>query len=349
MDVTKNQHNFTVEEITLVSNTLAKFPTNSQVAVARIVDANADFCGARKADKKVEMIDNRYAVFDIGSIAKTFTTAMLANQVVEQTLSFDDEISQILGFLLKTNAKITLKQLANHTSGLPRIPSDLFWELLFKDKSNPYANYDQSRLQNYLQHKLKLNKQGKFAYSNLGVGLLSHVLTQINNQSYETLLQRIICQPLGLQQITTLRTNVSKHLVQGQNTKGNPVPYWDLGALLGAGGIYSSVLDLAKYIIHNINDVSPEFALQRRETAKVNKQIAIGLGWFIAQKEKGSKTLYFHDGGTSGFTSIAFMNVESRCGIVILSNISGNHILKAGHLPKLAQHLYKNIGIDEPS
>lgn len=348
MEASITPSHFDTNEVKLIHDTLVKFPTNSQLAIVRIVDNRSQFYGAIKIDTQVEHIDNRHAVFDIGSIAKTFTSAILAQQVVERKLSLNDEVSEILGFRFKNNAKITLRQLANHTSGLPRIPSDLFWELFFKNKDNPYANYDQSRLKSYLQRKLKIKNQNKFGYSNLGAGLLGFVLSEVNKVSYESMLQKVICEPLGLNQITTLRENVGTNLVQGLNTKGMSVPHWDLAALLGAGGIYSSIFDFAKYIIHNINDTNSGFELQREQTATVNKQMGIGLGWFIAKKDDDN-TLYFHDGGTSGFTSIAFMNVKARSGIAILSNISAHHVLKRAYLPKLAQKLYRNIGVDEVS
>lgn len=349
MDVSLMPNNFNSDEVKLIHNMLAKFPNNSQLATVRIVDNQPQFYGAIKNDEQVEHIDNRFAVFDIGSITKTFTSAMLAEHVVEQKLSLNDEVSEILGFRFKSNTKITLKQLANHTSGLSRIPSDLFWDLLFKNKDNPNANYDQSRLKTYLQHKLKIKNQDEFGYSNLGAGLLGLVLSEVNKLPYESILQKVICDPLGLHQLTTSRGTAGTNLVQGLDPKGMPVPYWDFGALLGAGGIYSSIFDLAKYIIHNINDTTPSFELQRRQTATVNKQMGIGLGWFIAKKQNQDNTLYFHDGGTNGFTSIALMNVKARTGIAILSNISAYHVLKRGYLPKLVQKLYRNIGVVEAS
>ncbi|RVT45570.1 class A beta-lactamase-related serine hydrolase [Rheinheimera sediminis] len=341
MEASITPDHFGADEVKFIHGTLAKFPTNSQLAMVRIVDNQPQFYGAIKNNTQVEYIDNRYAVFDIGSIAKTFTSAILAQQVVERKLSLNDEVSEILGFQFNNNTKITLKQLANHTSGLSRIPSDLFWELFFKNKDNPYANYDQSRLKEYLQQKLKIKNQDKFSYSNLGAGLLGFVLSEVNKVSYESMLQKAICEPLGLKQITTSRENAGSNLVQGLNTKGIPVPHWDLGALLGAGGIYSSIFDLAKYIIHNINDTNSGFELQREKTATVNKQMGIGLGWFIAKKQNSDNTIYFHDGGTNGFTSIVFMNIQTRSGIAILSNISANHVLKRGCLPQLAQKLYR--------
>jgi len=349
MEASITPNHFDADEVKLIHNTLAKFPANSQLAIVRIVDNRPQFYGTIKNNTQVERIDNRHSVFDIGSITKIFTSAMLAQHVVERKLSLSDEVSEILGFRFKNNTKITLKQLANHTSGLSRLPSDLFWELFFKNKDNPYANYGPSRLRAYLQHKLKIKNQEQFGYSNLGAGLLGFVLSEVNKAPYESMLQNVICEPLGLNQITTLRENAGTNLVQGLNTKGIPVPHWDLGALLGAGGIYSSIFDLAKYIIHNINDTNPCFELQREKTAAVNKQMGIGLGWFIAKKQNQDDTLYFHDGGTNGFTSIAFMNVKARTGIAILSNISAYHLLKRAYLPKLAQKLYRNIRVDEAS
>jgi CubicO group peptidase (beta-lactamase class C family) len=82
--------------------------------------------------------------------------------------------------------------------------------------------------------------------------------------------------------------------------------------------------------------------LQRKETEVVNKKMSVGLGWLIGKKTEQKDDIHFHDGGSGGFTSLFWMNVNSRTAVVILSNISPFHIIKATTLPKLARLLYRN-------
>lgn len=331
---------FNTDEIKLVHSTIAKFPEKTSLAIVRIIDGQPQFYGAIKSNNFVEQIDNRDSIYDIGSIAKTFTSAILAQQIVDQKLSVHQDVSELLGYPFNNGASLNLLQLANHTSGLPRIPPNLFWALLFKNKANPYQHYDQGKLESYLQKQLKLKRPGQFIYSNLGVGILATALCSFTGYSYEQLLQQLICKPFGLNQVTTSREKVKNSLIQGLSTKGVVVPYWDLGAFLGAGGVYASISDLATYMLANINRASPIFVLQQQRTASIDKHMGIGLGWFIVKKQNRDKTVYFHDGGTGGFTSICLMNADEKKGVAILSNISAEHFVKRSLLPKLAQDLY---------
>jgi CubicO group peptidase (beta-lactamase class C family) len=342
MDYFMSKNSFSENDINQVHLTLAKFPVNSQIAIAKVIYGKAYFYGAIKHRDIVSACENRFAVFDIGSIAKTFTTAMLAKLAVNQRLSLHTQISTILGVPLKNDAKITLLQLANHTSGLPRIPLSLMWDALFKDKENPYVKYNEDRLYKYLSRKVKLRKQGQFNYSNTGMGLLGLALSKSCGKEYEELLQELVCRRLGLHQTTTVRKNIESNLVQGLGTNGKPVGFWDMGAFLGAGGIYTSANDLANYVMEHLSEQNDFLNLQRDSTALIDKRNEIGLGW-VLEKSESNKTYHFHDGASSGFSSVVGMNVKDKIGIVILSNISGFHLLKSGYLSKLERAIYSNI------
>ncbi|GAA5520234.1 hypothetical protein Asal01_00165 [Fodinibius salicampi] len=84
--------------------------------------------------------------------------------------------------------------------GLPRSPSGFIRELLWH-MDNPYKDYDEEKLRNYMSNKMESeNERGKvFQYSNIGAGILGYVLTQFEDQSYEEMLQQVIFQPLDMQ------------------------------------------------------------------------------------------------------------------------------------------------------
>ena len=333
---------FSQTEIEQIHKTLARFPMGSQLAIARVVSGSPTFYGATKESNGVKFTDNCCSVFDIGSVAKVFTSAILAKLIENKALNLDDSVFDILTSTHHSDTRITLKQLANHTSGLPRIPPKLWRNMFNKKRHNPYAEFDQQKLHSYLRSKIKLNKQGKFGYSNLGAGLLGHSLSVFVERPYESILQDNICQPLGLLSTTTVRESIKDNLVVGLDKKGNPVPYWDLGALLGAGGIYSCVSDLAHFAIANMDEANSFLTLQRKETEVINKKMSVGLGWLIGKQAEPKDDIHFHDGGSGGFTSLIRMNVHSKTAVVILSNISPFHIIKVTAIPKLARTLYRN-------
>jgi len=87
-------------------------------------------------------------IFEIGSITKVFTSLLLAQAVTEQKAKLETKISEVLGPEMKYEdarvGAITLKQLATHTSGLPRLPANLAEG---SDPNDPYASYDEKRLE----------------------------------------------------------------------------------------------------------------------------------------------------------------------------------------------------------
>ena len=337
---------FNKEEINIIHVVLNKFPANTQVSLAKIINGQPHFYGAIKRDGIINLVSNTDAIFDIGSVAKIFTSAILAQNVLSGKISLDDNIDQYLGLKLNNNSSVSFKQLATHTSGLPRLPPGLFWEALFKNSDNPYKDYSEARLLEFLQYKLKPKKIGTLKYSNLGVGLLGYILSQINECSYEDLIQDFLCKPLQLNCTTTKRKKVKGPLVMGQNKKGKEVPFWQLNALTGAGGIYSSVSDLVKLIVANFDESNPAFALQHQVNHQVNAKLSVALGWFSVGQQTAEHSPYlWHNGGTAGFSSQVLMDVKNKNGLVLLSNISAMHLIKGRLIGNLAKELFENIKV----
>lgn len=300
------------------------FPNNTQLAIAIIMDGRTNFYGIKRENDTIISIDNRGSVFEIGSISKVFTATLLADLVVNQRLDLDDNINDYLKWPLKGDVELTFKQLSNHTSGLPRLPTNLLLDSV--DMQNPYKDYDEKRLKQYMTEELQLNQNPgeKFEYSNLGVGLLGFVLSEIDTTTYENLLQNKICTQYHMNHTTTDRNKIGDKLVIGLDPNGNETPNWDLNVLVGAGGIISSVTDLSKFAEAQFNDSDRVLALTRKSTftAHPNK-VDIGLGWSI-KTDLGEKS-FSHNGGTGGYRSFLEIDMENENGVIILSNISAVH------------------------
>src|SRR5215468_7771934 len=89
----------------------------------------------------------------------------------------------------------TLKDLSTHTSGLPRLPTNMSP----KDPANPYADYSVEQMYQFLSgYVLTRDIGAKYEYSNLGGGLLGHVLARRAGMDYEALLRTRVTGPLGL-------------------------------------------------------------------------------------------------------------------------------------------------------
>src|SRR5699024_777521 len=124
----------------------------------------------------------------------------LARMVLQHKVALDDPINMYLPDSLHIPSyqgqKITLEELATHTSGLPRMPSNFF---ATQNPLNPYVHYAVHDLYEFLdQYKLTKVPGTHFQYSNLGVGLLGTILAHAAGLTYTQLLQKYITQPLQM-------------------------------------------------------------------------------------------------------------------------------------------------------
>lgn len=301
------------------------FPDNTQMAFAFIRNGQMDHYGTLRRNDTLITVENKDKAFEIGSITKVFATTVLANYVVDGELSLDDKINQHFGFPFNDGLDFTFRELANHTSGLPSLPSNIRLSALLSPK-NPYKNYDGEKLEEYLKEEVSLEyKKGeKSSYSNLGMGLLSYTLTRYSQKTFGQLTKEKIFDKYGMSHSTTEKEMIGDVLVKGLDEKGRPTPNWEPGALIGAGGIYSTTKDLAKFALAQMDSTHKELALTRTKTFQENEFRDVGLGWFIINRKNGNKW-YWHNGGTGGYSTSMVIDVENKNGVIILANISSYH------------------------
>jgi serine-type D-Ala-D-Ala carboxypeptidase/endopeptidase len=267
------------------------------------------------------------SVFEIGSITKVFTALLLADMVRRGEVSLDDPVSKFLpeGVTMpsREGKPITLGQLSSQTSGLPRLPGNL----RPADALNPYADYTVAQLYEFLGgHQLRRDPGTQFEYSNLGVGLLGHVLALRAGMSYEDLVRQRILQPLGMEHTGITLTPVMRaRMVAGHNLAGDTVPLWDLPTLAGAGALRSSMADMLRFAQAAVRPDGPlqeafSMSLQPRTPAG-SLQAMIGLGWL--RFATGSDTIAMHNGGTGGFRTFIGLQPSAGRAVVLLTNTGG--------------------------
>jgi serine-type D-Ala-D-Ala carboxypeptidase/endopeptidase len=301
--------------------------TNQSIVVA-IVDKNgtrfvsrgkaAQAVNAKKADKNT--------VFEIGSITKVFTGTLLAEAVKRGEVRLDEPISVYLPSKVKTptrgGKKITLIDLATHSSGLPRLPDNL----APKNLQNPYADYTLAQMYDFLSsYQLTRDIGAKYEYSNFGLGLLGHILSLRAGTSYENLVKTRILKPLAMNETTiTLSPTLQARMAQGYDENGEPIVNWDLPTLAGAGALRSTAQDMAKFVAANAgllkSDLSGVFEVAQQPRRTAGEKMKIGLAWQILPLPTGDIVL--HNGGTGGFRSFAGFSVARKVGIVVLTNSS---------------------------
>jgi D-alanyl-D-alanine-carboxypeptidase/D-alanyl-D-alanine-endopeptidase len=273
-------------------------------------------------------------VFEIGSVTKVFTSTLLADMAHRGLVSIDDPVNKFLPADIEplqcAGREMRLVDLATHTSGLPRMPSN--WSP--QDINDPYADYTSENLHAFLKGHAQpslakaLGKsltdlfsakpKQNWEYSNLGVGLLGHLLERKAEKPYEELLLERICRPLEMHSTRlTLDDSLKARLIPGHDADGSPNPNWKFACLAPCGGLHSTVNDLLKFVAAHLEltdtPLKPAIDLATKPHFTVNPKLDMGLNWLLRKPEP-----VFHNGMTGGYNSFVAYSKPRKLGVVVL-------------------------------
>ena len=269
-------------------------------------------------------------VFDVASISKTFVAIILVDMVNQGLVNLNDPIEKYLPVDNVTvpsynGHKITLENLATHTSGLPDFPTG--W---IRNHS-----YTTQQVYDFVSNATLSSKPGtKANYSDIGMGLLGHILSLRAGVSFDQLVKDRILNVLAMDS-TGMRMNTSgisvpediKSRYATGHIAGKEVNLEFIPETIeSAGAMYSSTNDLLKYLSANIgliqtkiNDSIQETHLIRHSFGQTseNKSLKdyIGLGWTVTTDF--GKEVIWHTGSIDGYTSIIGFNPSKQIGLVI--------------------------------
>ncbi|MEU0433379.1 serine hydrolase domain-containing protein [Streptomyces sp. NPDC006290] len=189
----------------------------------------------------------------IASTAKAFSGAVALGLVDRGVLSLDDTIGRRLPSLPRKWHAVTLRQLLNHTSGLPDYTQDP--EFLQIVTADPRHHFDSRRLLDYVADEPLLFRPGsQYKYSNsdnIAVALMAEAAT---GERYEQLLRGLVYRPLGLRDTSLPQGyEMPEPYMHGYDVQP-PNPPEDISEVLSAsgvwasGGIISTPADLTRFI-----------------------------------------------------------------------------------------------------
>jgi CubicO group peptidase (beta-lactamase class C family) len=269
---------------------------------------------------------DRETVFEIGSITKVFTSLLLADMVERGEVKLDDPVAKYLPATVRVPERdgrvITLQDLATHTSGLPRLPTNLKPVNI----ANPYADYTANQLYEFLTaYELPRAIGAQYEYSNLGGGLLGHALALRAGAEYEKVLRDRILTPLKMTDTgITLKPDGIERLARGHNRQRLQVSNWDFLALAGAGALRSTAQDLSRLLGAFVSAQPNVLTAAIRRMRSIERpgplpnSVAV-LGWQIMKRPDFE--IIWHDGGTAGYSSFIGYVPSRSAGVVVLSNM----------------------------
>jgi len=324
-------------------NDLKQLPNGTEIALGFYNKGDLITQGFILKHGKLSPVNNSDKLFEIGSVTKIFTTLSSMMVLDKKNIPLDTSIKS---FLPEDNADdinhITYRKLMTHSSGLPKYPRNIVWSVL-RSPSQPVLHYSDKRLYRYLKNYApKLKDTSIYQYSNLGMGILGHITSQLMEEDLNTIVTDEILDKLEMN-----NTCVGVQNVANQKVKNS----WEFSEItVAAGGMISTVNDLLTFqktvILKNAPDEKINLTLAKMETKQfpIKKNISMAIGWKVNHTKN---SIYYHGGVTRGHKSILAIDLEHEKGIVILTNAKGltrkeNKILKKvvfGHLNDNEQNL----------
>jgi len=296
--------------------------------VVGIVDQHGSrvVCHGKFDDRSDRDVDGD-TLFEIASVTKVFTGLLLQDMVERGEMKLDDPVQKYLPGSVRMptykGKEITLLHLATHTSGLPRDNSGNAYTFLSKCT-------------------LRWPPGTRREYSNLGFGLLGHVIAMKAGKDYETLLVERICKPLGMNSTQiTMPPELKSRLAPGHAMPGHRVhdfssPRHETNAsaptLFGAGDIRSTGNDLLKFVAAYTGlTSSPLSSLMEKAKSfhTLESGTKVRLVW------GGDNTLFEHGGVTDGYQTELVFDEKKRRGVVILSNCANYSTVLGALWPSL--------------
>lgn len=274
--------------------------------------------------------------FEIGSVSKTMTAALLAKQIEAGRVSLDDPLAKYLpaGTVVPSfeGQPITLRHVVTHTSGLPALPPG------FKpaNPADPYANTTREQLLAALgEVKLAQAPGTRWAYSNFAMMLVSMIVAERAGADFETVLGRELFAPLGMRSFITAPPK-GVTLADGHLPNGKVTAHWTLPVdFAGVGGVRATLDDMVAYTQAQLGlrETPLPLAATHKLQATVGPRRA-AMNWMIAPLNGAD--ILTHEGGTGGFSSFVAFDPAKQRGVVILSDTA---MTSVGGLGSLGLHL----------
>jgi CubicO group peptidase (beta-lactamase class C family) len=264
-------------------------------------------------------------VFNIASVSKQFTAMSVLLLVQQGKLSLDDDIRKYISEVPDFGRVITIRHLMHHSSGLRN-----FEDLLVIAGWRTEDVITREDVLNMVSHQKELNFSpgDEYLYCNTGYHLLAEIVARVSGQSLAEFADANIFKPLGMTNThfhddheRIVRNRASSYRREGNKSFKNA---FSNASVVGGGGMYSTVEDLAKWVDNFdqgrvggpavLKQIHEQGALKNGQTSRY------ACGLFI-DEYKGKK-LVEHGGGTSGYRSDIIRFPDQKVAVVLLGNTS---------------------------
>jgi len=262
--------------------------------------------------------------YRLASLTKQFTAMAIMLLVADGKLRYDDRVVDVLRGFPGYAQQVRIRHLLNHTSGIwdyeDFVPENSAVQVKDADVVGLVAQAGRMRFEPGTQVR----------YSNSGYAVLARVVEQVSGKSFAVFLRERIFEPLGMRGTVAYEAGISTvpRRAYGYAPDAGALRPRDqspTSAVLGDGGIYSSVVDLAAWDRALEQHTLLAEAAQREAFTAANlpggASAHYGFGWFV--DEDAGRPRLTHHGETCGFTNAIVRYPEQRLTVIVLTNRAG--------------------------
>ena len=274
------------------------------------------------ADLELNVPASAGSVYRIGSVTKQFTAAAVMQLLEQGKARLDDSIATHLSGLPVAWGRVTIRQLLNHTSGIPSYTSlGQAWEHRWGEEMTPDTLVALTAAM-----PMWFEPGSEWRYDNSGYVVLGMLIEKLTGRSWGADLEQRFTRPLGLSDTRNcLVTPIIPNRVPGYEPAGKAWVHADYLAMsqpYAAGAICSTVGDLAKWnrALHTGKVVSAEsYALMTTpEGAAAAAPLKYGFG--LGRDTVGGRPVITHGGGIHGFISANLWMPDVELSVTVLTN-----------------------------
>ncbi len=286
-----------------------------------------------------KLISNEATIYEVGSLTKTFTSALLCKASYENDVDMDDSINSWLN-LPKESYYPSIKQILTHTSGYRSYYFETPMISNYFNEDNDFYSIDKHNVYERTYKTKLIDKDYDFKYSNFGMAVAGLVIEAVYGQTYKEVIEHYIENDLNLK-------NTYLNL-----TKSADNDYWSwksTDAYVSAGALLSTVDDMIQYALIQLQDESYlsdchqkvyDVKNQSSRLVKMGIRIdAVGIGWMIDEVDD----IVWHNGATTNYNSYLGFHKDSQTAVVVLSNLGPNKRIPA---TVIGVRLLKDILLD---
>ena len=294
----------------------------------------------------------RGTISNIGSVTKQFTAMGVLTLQAQDRMSLDDDIRTHIPELRDFGTPVTIRNLLNHTGGYREI-----YNLLPVGGHQGEDAFARERAIAVVQRQPELQAppNTEWNYNNTGYILVSLAIERASGQSFADYMRENVFGPLGM-----VDTRVK--MVQGELIPGSAQGYTaeagggfrttrDLAASAGAGGVYTTVDDLTRWML-NYRDATvggAEAIEAITTTAVLESGDSTGYGLGLGIGEQGGRTLYTHTGGDISHRAYLSYYPELESGVIVMSNNAAFDLSVGGEIGEMffGEHFDEAEGEDD--